>query len=267
MISGNGQTDRRASSVKPILVLEKARRILDCFSPDAPELTFPRITAASGLPASTCYRLLHNLTAEGFLEREGDLYRPGMKLLRWSALVVPAHALLRKTQPVLDQLRDETGESAFLYVREGMARRCVAVAEARQSVVRVLHVGQVMPLHAGSGGKVLLAHDEALTQHVLGEGLTAHTPSTFTDGDQLMRELVEIRRRGYSVSFEERDLGASSISAPVWDVSGHVVAALGIGAPVQRVSPDTYAPLLPHVLRAAQVLSRRLGHEHDEENV
>ncbi|MFC5219696.1 IclR family transcriptional regulator domain-containing protein [Streptomyces coerulescens] len=91
-------------------------------------------------------------------------------------------------------------------------------------------------------------------------GLTRHTARTVVDIDLLDRQLEEIRRSGFSASFEERDLGAASISAPVFGSSGELVAAVGIGAPTQRLTPADVAQLAPLVIEAGEEASRRLGY-------
>ncbi|GAA3545975.1 hypothetical protein GCM10022295_29800 [Streptomyces osmaniensis] len=91
-------------------------------------------------------------------------------------------------------------------------------------------------------------------------GLTRHTARTVVDIDVLDRQLEEIRRNGFSASFEERDLGAASISAPVFGSSGELVAAVGIGAPTQRLTAADVGQLAPLVIEAGEEASRRLGY-------
>lgn len=260
----SGASTSKSPSVKPVQVVQKARRVLDAFSLERPQLALPEIARAAGLPTSTCFRLLQTLTAEGFLDRDGDRYRPGVGLLQWAALVPAGRDLIAAAQPILDRLRDGTGESACLYVRDGLLRTCVAVAPTRHNVVRQLYVGKVMPLAAGSGGKVLIAYDPELIDEVLSGELNAYTPTTIADPTRLAAHLAEVRDCGYAVSFEERDVGASSISAPVRDVHGRVIAALGIAAPTQRLNPQTAASLINPTIAAAASLSAAMGHGREE---
>ncbi|HEX6990152.1 MAG TPA: IclR family transcriptional regulator, partial [Bacillota bacterium] len=213
---------------RKILVLGKARRILDCFTPDHPELTFREIREATGFPPSTCLRLLQSLKDYGFLEREDDRYRPGVHLLTWAAAATSGMDISRRAGPILRTLRDQTGETATVYVARDDVRVCVALEETYHSVRRRLAIGQVMPLHAGSGGKVLLAFDEQLARRVLAGELRRYTPNTLTDPQAWQDELARVRAAGYAVSCEERDYEAASLSAPVFDETGRLAGALGI---------------------------------------
>ncbi|MBM0224425.1 IclR family transcriptional regulator [Micromonospora sp. ATA51] len=249
------------SALQPILVLKKVRALLECFSVERPTLTLQQIRQASGLPASTCQRLVQNLVREGFLDRDGDEYRIGLGLVRWSAPGTYGLDLVRLTRPVLQQLRDETGETTCLYVRDGPYRTVVALAETRHIVMRLFRVGMVMALHAGSAGKVFLAYDTGAFRDAVAHGLSRFTPETVTDIDLLTSQMKQVRRDGYAASFEEREKAAASISAPVFGLSGELVAALGIGAPSQRLTPTDVPRLAPLVIEAAADASRRMGYD------
>ncbi|TDD56296.1 IclR family transcriptional regulator [Nonomuraea terrae] len=248
------------SGTSQVLVLRKIRQILECFTVERPELTLQQITKITGLPASTCQRLVNSLLREGFLDRNDDVYRIGLDLVRWAAPGTLGLDIVQLTRPVLRRLRDQTGESTALYVRDGPYRTVVSLAETRYSVMRIFTVGMVMPLHAGSAGKVFMAFDPAARRAAVGHGLTRHTSRTVVDIDVLDEQLAEVRRRGYSATFEERDVGAASISAPVFGHTGDLVAVLGMIAPTQRLTPADVGDLAPRVVAAAEDASRRLGH-------
>jgi IclR family transcriptional regulator, acetate operon repressor len=246
-----------------VLVLRKITQILRSFSVEAPELTLQQITRATGLPPSTCQRLVRNLVLEGFLDRDqvdgGDRYRIGLDFVQWAAPGTFGLDIVRLTRPALLALRDRTGETACLYVRHGPFRTVVSIAESRHPVVRLFALGMVMPLHAGSAGKVLLAWDPTARQEAVRHGLGRYTEHTVVDIDELTDQLVAVRAAGFAASSEERDVGAASISAPVFGLSGELVAALGIGAPLQRLGAAELDKWAPAVVEAAADASRRLG--------
>jgi IclR family acetate operon transcriptional repressor len=248
------------SGMPPILVLRKIRQVLECFTIEQPELSLQQITRATGLPPSTCQRLVHNLVRDGFLDRDDDRYRIGLSLVRWAAPGSFGLDLVQLTRPALRRLRDETGETACLYVRDGPYRTVVGLAETHNVVMRLFMVGMVMVLHAGSAGKVFMAFDPAARKAAVSHGLTRQTPRTTVDIDLLDEQLDEVRKLRYAASFEERDVGAASISAPVFGLSGDLVAVIGIGAPTQRLTPADVARLAPLVVAAAESASQVLGY-------
>ncbi len=251
------QDEGRAST----LVLHKITRILNCFSVEAPEPTMRDLVRATGLPASTCQRLVQDLVYEGFLDRDGDRYRIGIALVRWATPGTLGLDVVRLLKPVLQQLRDETGETACLYVRDGLFRTVVAVAETRHVVMRPFMVGMVMPIHAGAPGKVFLAFDPDARRDLEGAELAAFTPRTPANPDVLDRQIAVARAQGFFAAFGERHEDVGSIAAPVFDHAGDLAVVVGLGFPTQRVTESDVGRLGPLVARAAEQASGLLGYD------
>ena len=131
-------------------------------------------------------------------------------------------ALLRRAGAVLERLREATGESAQLYRRRGEARVCVAAAERGSGLRDTVPVGAELPLTAGSAAQVLLAWDA---------DVPLPSGAAFTS-----RGLAEVRRRGWAASVGEREAGVGSVSAPVRDAAGVVVAAVSVSGPLERLT-------------------------------
>jgi DNA-binding IclR family transcriptional regulator len=254
------QESASASGSTPLLVLHKVTQILDCFSVENPEPTLQQIVRGTGLPSSTCQRLVQNMVREGFLDRDGDRYRIGMRFVQWSTPGTIGLDIVRTVRPILQQLRDETGETACLYMRDGPHRTVVAVAETRHVVMRPFHVGQVMPLHAGAPGKIFLAFDPEAREAVRDLELTRFTPKTPQNWDEIDAQLEQARAQGFFAAFGERNSDVGSISAPVFDYTGELAAVLGVGFPTQRIGPDDVGRLGPAVARAAHEASEAMGY-------
>lgn len=255
-MTGDGGSARPRYS--PILVLQKARRVLECFTVEDPVLSVREIHTATGLPLSTCQRLVATMVAEGMLDRDGDRYRIGLQLVRWSVPGTAGLDLVRLTRPVLDQLRDTSGESAGLFVRDGPHRTLIGLSEARHTLTRVMTVGMVMPLHAGTG-RVFMAYDQAAFDDAVSEGLQRLTTNTITDIDTLKAELVQTRKDGFVISRGERSQGVGSVSAPVFGATGSLEAVIGIAAPLIRIDPKMQT-VTDAVVEASRQASHRLGY-------
>jgi DNA-binding IclR family transcriptional regulator len=252
---------REASAGRaPTLVLHKIAQILDCFSVQAPELTLLQIIKATGLPSSTCQRLVQDLVLEGFLDRDNDSYRIGIGLVRWSAPGTLGMDSVQLVKPVLQDLRDETGETACFYVRDGIFRTVVAVAATRHVVMRPFMVGMVMPIHAGAPGKIFLAFDPEARKAIEESELIKFTPNTPDSLDVLDQQADVARSRGFYAAFGERNLDVGSISAPVFNHVGELAGVIGLGFPTSRVTPADVDRLGPMVAAAAADASDRLGY-------
>jgi DNA-binding IclR family transcriptional regulator len=241
-------------------VLAKARNILDAFSSRSPELTISELVSRTGLPTSTCVRIVRNLAFDGLLERTGDRYRIGLAIVRWASLALAGRSLVETSASTLEWLRDETGESAQLCVREDRFAVVVAAVNSHHSVVRQLKVGEVNYLHAGSTGKVFLAFDPEARQLIRTGRLEAFTANTVTDRAQLLKEVDAIHERGYSLSFEERNSGAAGVTAPIFDATGSLAGSIGVTGPINRMTPETIEGHIKAVLEASRRITQQLGH-------
>jgi DNA-binding IclR family transcriptional regulator len=162
----------------------------------------------------------------------------------------------------LEELSESSQETVALHVPAGTQRVCVAQVPSPQPVRYTSNVGVGKPIYTGSMGKILLAfiddHDRAQLFDRL--SLVAITPATVTDRGLLEKQIDEARRRGYAISREEQAKGVAAISAPVFASSGHILAALSILGPTNRMSDATMNKLRPLVIRSARVISQTLGY-------
>ena len=224
-------------------VLDKSVAILAALAEVGP-LSLAGLVEATGLSRPTAHRLAAALEAHRLVGRDGaGRYRLGLRLLGWAGAVSTELGLVEAARPLLEALRDETGESAQLFVRDGDSRVCVAASERPAGLRDTVPVGAVLPIDRGSGGKVLLAWGPD----------AGRFPGV--EGD----ELEAVRRRGWAASVAEREEGVCSVSAPVLDPGGRIHAALGVSGPVNRLGRQPGRRLAAPVVAAARELERRAG--------
>lgn len=225
-------------------VLDKAVGVLRAVAAEPCGLA--ELCERTGLPRATAHRLAVGLEVHGLLHRGGDgRWRPGPTLAELAA--GGADPLLEAAAAVLPRLRDITGESVQLYRRDGAQRLCVATAEPSSGLRDTVPVGSRLPMTAGSGAKVLAAWAEPNVQRaILAE-------ATFGE-----RVLLDVRRRGWAQSVAERESGVASVSAPVRDGTGQVVAAVSVSGPVERIGRRPGVRWAADLLAAAEALQHRL---------
>jgi DNA-binding IclR family transcriptional regulator len=223
-------------------VVDKSVSILSFLAEGGPA-TLAGVIEGTGLARPTAYRLLSALEAHRLVTRGGGRYALGVRLASWGSRVVGVD-LVERARPVLDALRDETGESTQLYVRERDRRLCVASVERAGGGLRdAVPVGAVLALGRGSGGKVLLAWAED------GETVSGVDAA----------ELAEIRHRGWAESVAEREAGVASVSAPVFGPEGELRAAVCASGPISRLGERPGERLAGPVAAAARKISDALG--------
>lgn len=227
-------------------VVDKTVTILAALA-DAGPASLAELVDRTALARPTVHRLAVALEHHGLVGRDATgRFRLGLRLSGWGIRALDDLGLAGAAQPVLDDLRDSTDESAQLFVRDEDVRICVAVAERRRGLRDTVPIGSALPLDRGSGGRVLLAFGRG---PVDGPGLRRFAPG----------ELDAVRVQGWASSVAEREAGVASVSAPVFDGSGVAVAALGVSGPADRFAGDAVERFAARVVAAARALEMRAG--------
>jgi DNA-binding IclR family transcriptional regulator len=242
-----------------VLVLEKAWQVLSLFSAESPTLEMREIRSATGLPATTCTRIVRSLTEAGVLIQIGDRYRIGLSVLRWADAAVAGLDLLDTVRPLLTALRDRTGETAGFFVRQGPYRVCVAFAESQHPLGRRLSLGHILPLNIGAPGRVLLAYDEQAVEELRSVPLAKFTDLSIDTWPALESTLEEVRRDGYYFSAGEWSLELSGLAVPVFAGRANLVGALALSTPVARLPKERMGSLLSAVQQSAEEMSLGLA--------
>ncbi|PXX64141.1 IclR family transcriptional regulator [Nocardia tenerifensis] len=204
------------------------------------------LCARTGLPRATAHRLAVGLEVHRLLARDNTgMWRPGPALAELAAGATDP--LLEAASAILPRLREITGESVQLYRVDGNARICVAALEPPVGLRDTVPVGARLPLTAGSAAKVLLAWaDPDLQRTILADAVFGE------------RALTEVRKRGWAQSAAERASGVASVSAPVRDAGGTVIAAVSVSGPIDRMGRRPGARWAADLVAAAEALHKRL---------
>jgi DNA-binding IclR family transcriptional regulator len=190
-------------SVSNVGVVDKTVAVLRALAVTG-QAGLAELQAATGLPRATAHRLATALEQHGLVRRDADgRFCLGLGLVALGRAAADGFPLAELARPALAALRDETGESVQLFVREGDGRRCVVSLQSAHGLRWIVAEGALLPLERGSAGKVL-------------SGATG--------------------RAGWVESVEEREPGVASVSAPVRDGNGQVVAAVSVSGPLERLS-------------------------------
>jgi DNA-binding IclR family transcriptional regulator len=225
-------------------VLDKAVAILQAAGSEPASLA--DLVQRTGIPRPTAHRLAVALEDHGMLRRDdGGRFRLGQGLLDLAARD-GGDLLAGLAAPVLRRLQEATGESCQVYRRDGARRVCIAVADRPTGLRDSVPLGAVLPMTAGSAAQVLLAWQ-------------ADPAALLADAAFDAEVLAAVRARGWAASAGEREAGVASVSAPVRDRRGAVVAAISVSGPIERVGRDPGGALAGAVVVAARQLEAALG--------
>jgi len=243
--------------------VKKVLDILDCFSFERVELGVMDLSQSLRIPKATVSRLAGELVRGGFLEQDAQTkkFRLGLKLFYFGSIVLQQMKIADLALPVMYRIRDQIGESVHLNIIQDNERMCMQYLDCSHDLRPVVHVGQRSPLYAGASAKALLAfmEDAEIDRVIAQTGLARITGATICDPRKLKEELAKIRGLGYAFSIGERIPGLASISAPVWNYSGRVVASLSVALPEIRLNKNQLESYICLIKEGSSSLSRQLG--------
>ena len=248
----------RTSHYPGAQAVARAIAVLKAFSDSHPQLTLADITRATRLNRATAYRLVSALEKEGLVarDRQSEAYRLGPEAIALGARALRANDLRSVSRSELEALAQATGETATLEVLADGEVLILDEVTGHHLVGSAPSIGTRWPAHATSTGKVFLAFQPETT---LPRSLPQLTDKTITKPDSLRRELARIREQGYAKAAEELELGFTAVAASVRDHGGQVVAAISVGGPSARLTPDRIGEIAEMVREAADRLSHKLG--------
>ncbi|MBM9463401.1 IclR family transcriptional regulator [Aeromicrobium sp. YIM 150415] len=246
MVDDDRSTDSTGPAHSEVRSVTRAAALLGQFTEIHPRRHIRELATLTGLPRTTVLRLLSTLESESLVAQVGEgVYQIGAGALRWLDVVQNSWRLSDEAHGVLEGLRDDTGESANVYVRQSRFRVSIGQAEGHWTVRSVVPLGAPLPIHQGASGLVLLAGLSDWTSHVEHE---------FASDETLGRRIATARETGYAISHGERESGASAVAAPIIR-AGQVAAALSLSGPTSRFT----SAVVPHHLELVRSCADRLS--------
>jgi IclR family pca regulon transcriptional regulator len=240
-----------------MMSLARGLAVMRCFAEVRRPMTIAQASQLTGLSRAATRRCLYTLVRLGYVDQDGRNYILRPKALSLGYAYLSSSSLASRAQPILDQLRDELGESCSLGVMEEYEVHYVARAEANRIMSIALRVGSRLPLYATSMGRVLLAalpRDER-EAYFAKTDLKPLTPKTECDVASLLAVTERVAEQGYALVNQELELGLRSIAVPVMGRNG-VVAALNVGTQAARMTTgELRTRCLPTLRRVAHRLT------------
>jgi IclR family acetate operon transcriptional repressor len=227
-----------------------------------PGLSLAAASATLGYHKATAQRLLRTLVSRDFLNYDESLevYSLGVANVRLGSEYLNRLDLRAVALPTMRSLVAETRETAHLGIVSGTDVIYIELVDSPQPVRMFSRVGDAVPAYATATGKTILAWlgDEHLSAH-LPSTLEARTQNTLLTQEALLADLRLTRERGFAIDNSENREGLRGYSAPIFDFSGTVVAAVSIGGPANRVTSALDTVFGDRITLAARTISTALG--------
>ncbi|MFF2203378.1 IclR family transcriptional regulator [Streptomyces sp. NPDC058145] len=248
----------------PVQSIERAAAILRLLAGGPRRLGLGEVAASLGLAKGTAHGILRTLQHVDFVEQDAATgkYQLGAALLHLGTSYLDVNELRSRSINWADALAARSGEAVRLGTPLEGKVLVVHHVFRPDDTLQTLDVGSLLPLHASSLGKVLLAFGTAPFEQALESGLETYTRHTLVSPDRLNRALAEVREHGWAAEIQEMSMGEAGISVPIRGHGGLVVGAIGLSGPVERICDNQGQPrpnLITLIREAARAISRDLG--------
>ena len=232
--------------------------VIRAFNAQRPAQTLTEIAQASGLTRAGARRILLTLVGLGYVEADGRLFRLTPKILDLGFAYLTSMPFWNLAEPIMEALSQQVHESCSVSVLDGTEIVYVLRVPARKIMTINLSIGSRLPAYCSSMGRVLLAglSDAELDRVLRASDLRKRTQRTVTDIDELKAIIARIREQGWAQNDQELEEGLVSLSAPIRNRAGQVIAAMNISGQANRTSAEEMVRrFLPPLLEASEKIT------------
>lgn len=252
----------------PVQTVMKAIEIINCLAKNTGGrgVSLSEFSKALGLNKSTIHRILDTLQFYGYIEQDEETsrYRLGWELYKIGQVIPMQNQMFNISPNYLIDLGNKTKEVVNLGILKG---REVIIISKVESVHSSLHVnvnpGEYESIHATALGKVMISEMDADQIRALlnyENTLPSLTPNTISTVADLLRDIMIVRQRGYSVDAEEFCSGLYCVAMPLRNYTGKIVAAVSVSTPVARMNDEKKQLILESLSETTQKISKSLGY-------
>lgn len=244
--------------------VRRAVRVIEQLAAEKSPIAIGQLSKKIGLHVSTTHRLLSTLKADRFVQQDpaSGKYALGSRLIFLGQQYLEGLDLRHVARPFLEELSEQTGETANLVVLNQGEALYLDKVEAGLGLRISSRIGNRAPLHCTAAGKILLAamSGGGLEQWFAKHRLDALTLRSVTEPENLRGEIEKVRRQGFALDLEECEEGAHCIAAPVQSSRGETTAAVSLSGPSIRMPSSRMQELAVFVARTGRLISEQLGY-------
>ena len=217
--------------------VDRALDLIEIIAASERELSLSELIERTNIPRQSLIRILKALCERGFIDKgsKRGSYRLGKMMLYLGTRMQEKINLRSVALPFMQELAYQTRKAVELATVDGDQLFLIERIEGTEGVRFYSRVGSVYPyFHAICAGKLYLAHmgTEKRRKVLAKIGLPAITKFTLTDMNELEKDLVEVRKRGFAFEDQELRMGLRRVAAPIYDLHEDLVGCLSIAATI-----------------------------------
>lgn len=245
-----------------IQVIDRVFDILELLSQKEDGMGVTEIGRCLDLNKTTVHRIVNGILKRGYVEKtERGQYRLGLKFIALCSHRLNSIELTTEARPYLLALTNLYGQRTHLAILDGNEAVYIDKVEIERNLRMYSEIGRRVPVYCSALGKCLMFDKSAaeITAVLESSPYVKRTEKTKNDTDELLWEITQSARRGWSIDNEENEEGICCIAAPVRDYSGKIIAAISLSGPVSVVSQEKIEEIAAKVMESASAISKHIG--------
>jgi DNA-binding IclR family transcriptional regulator len=246
-----------------IASIQKAIKVMESFSEDNTLQSIQELCERTGYAKTTVHRIVQTLVHEGWMIQDvySKRYGLGYGLLGYEKLVLVQESLVKVCAPIMKRLRDVFNETVMLVIIERNHGRCIHKIESEHHIKLTGKVGKTIPLYAGATAKCILAFQDRnyIEKYLNNAKMEKFTDNTVIDKNEILKELNEIKKNGYTTSESEVDMDTFTVAVPIFKRGGNAIGCISVSCPTYRHTKEIENKMIEQTLQACKEIDRKIG--------
>lgn len=244
-----------------IPILQRSIATIEAISENPKGMSFVDLLQKLHIPKTSLFRILHTLEKAEYIEKRGDLYFLGYKMIHYGLITLSRRKIRDVSEPFLRELMESTEETSHLAVLSGKRSMIAEVCDSSKHIKMSSPVGSLIPLYCSAHGKIFLAYNvrEPLKPFFAGEELIKRTKNTHTRISDLEKEIEKVRQQGYALDDREYYEDVRCVAAPIRGKNNEVIGAIGITATTMTFTEERIPEMVKKVCSVAERFSKQMG--------
>ena len=244
--------------------IDKALQIIELFNMEKPVWGITEISKALNMYKSNVYNILFTLAKRGFIKKDfnKEKYSLSIKYFELGSVVIKNMDLRKISLPYIEKLFQEFSETVHLGVLDDGRVVSIEREESKQGLYSHIEIGKSAPLYCTAVGKAIMAYlpSDEVNSLIKEKGLKKYTESTIVKKEDLIKELVKIRKQGYAIDNMEHEEGVRCLAAPIRDHRGEAGASLSISGPAFRMDNKDIIHIAKKIKQYCNYISEEIGY-------
>ena len=244
--------------------LERALDILEMLGSHPQGVQVKDLSKELLLNKSTVSRMLYTLGERGYVQKKEDgSYRLGIRLVELCSLHLNSLQLKTEALPSMERLRNQTGLIIHLGALDDGEVVYLEKMTSFTNIRMYSQIGKRAYIHSTGLGRAILSamSNKEVLQILKEKGMPAVTEKTCVDEEEMLRQLDEIRSRGYAIDDEENEIGMRCVAAPIFDYRGKVIAAVSATGFLEMLPYEKIEDTSKYVTECADSISKAMGYQ------